>query len=90
MDNPDRWKPRYLVKKAPGVGGNPIPHFEPVVVVRGQDSLALDVLDFYALRYAEVYGDKADQRVLTDLVALREQLESFRTEHPERIKRADR
>jgi hypothetical protein len=89
-DYANGWKPRYLVQKAPGIDGNPIPDFEPVVVVRGQDALALEVMDFYTQRYAETYGDEADAEVLSDLAAHRDQLEWFRQTYPERIKRADR
>jgi hypothetical protein len=42
---------RYLVRKAPHVGGRPIPEDEPLLVVRAQDHLCLPTLDFYIDRY---------------------------------------
>lgn len=38
---------RYIVQKAPGVDGPPIPEDEPCLVIRAQDMFALDVMDFY-------------------------------------------
>ena len=47
---------RYVVRKAEGIGGNPIPDDEPCFVVRGQDVLAPALLGEYILRYREVPG----------------------------------
>lgn len=48
-----RWTPRYIVRKADGVDGPPIPTDEPCLVIRGQDLLAARMMrlyiDFYTL-----------------------------------------
>lgn len=42
---PNGWTPRYLVTKAPGVDGPPIPENAPCLVIREQDRLAAVELD---------------------------------------------
>ena len=48
---------RYVVRKAEGIGGDPIPDDEPCFVVRGQDVLAPALLgEKDILRYREAPG----------------------------------
>jgi hypothetical protein len=89
----EKWMPRYLVTKAPGVGGEPIPADEPVLVIRAQDELSLLMLDQYLLLYRTFYehfGTGADWRVIEDLQAHRDELERWQSDNPDSVKKADR
>jgi hypothetical protein len=86
----DDWKPRYLVRKAPGVGGNPIPHDEPVIVIRGQDALAVLMLDLYVLLYMDTYRTRADRDVINELAQHRAHLVDWQHANVDKVKRADR
>ena len=86
--DPDRWKPRYQVRKSPHVGGDPIPEDEPCLVIRAQDMLAPAALAWYIERYEAL--DHPDPGVIEDLLATAAELERWRSEHPFSIKRADR
>jgi hypothetical protein len=80
---------RYIVQKAPGVGGDPIPDDEPCLVVRGQDVLAVDMLTTYIARYNSL-GHDADPEVLEEMMRNREQLIQWQKDNPEKVKVADR
>lgn len=84
----DAWQPRYLVRKAPGVGGPPIPEDEPVVVIRAQDKLALALFEMYQTWYED--DPDADLLVITDLDAHKDELVRWRHENAHKIKTADR
>lgn len=78
---------RYVVQKAEGVEGDPIPADEPCLVVRGQDKLALETLEFYRTRYRqeEGFSDEVEAR----LVAERDDLVAWQAANPDRVKLAD-
>jgi hypothetical protein len=83
------FKPRYVVVKAPGVGGHgPIPEDEPCIVIRAQDRLACSVLSFYLSEYQ----DRAvvDDAVISELEAHREAVLAWQVAHPDKVKWADR
>jgi hypothetical protein len=82
------WTPRYAVAKQPWVEGPPIDDDEPVIVVRAQDVLAVEFMDWYMGRY-EVQANP-DPAVRDELLAHRAALIEWRKAHPERIKVADR
>lgn len=77
---------RYIVKKAPHVGGNPIPEDEPCLVVRAQDKLAVDVLRYYIDEYNEEID--ADPKVIEELEEHLNHLILWQMSHPTKI--ADR
>lgn len=80
---------RYVVQKAPGIGGDPIPEDEPCIVVRAQDQLALGVIDYYLAIYRAILAHGAgDQQVLDELEQHRDAIEEWQVEH--RTKLADR
>jgi hypothetical protein len=82
---------RYIVQKAPGVGGEPIPEDEPCVVIRGQDILAPVMLKIYQDLYLSLapYG-AVDGRVIDDVDNHGDRLRDWQMEHPGKIKWADR
>ena len=80
--------PRYIVDKAPGVGGHPIPPDEPCLVVRGQDRLAVNVLVHYITEYVQL--PEADPAVVADLGAHLQALAQWQKENVHKIKMADR
>lgn len=55
--------PRYIVTKAPGVDGPPIPDDEPCLVIRAQDVLAVPMLN----KYIGLYVDMLTMQGLTDV-----------------------
>lgn len=71
---------RYVVRKADGIGGKPIPEDEPCIVIRGQDVLARDMID----HYIAVYGNtgNADPEVLHELRQHRDAIVDWQDEHP--------
>lgn len=77
---------RYSVEKHPDVGGDPIPTDEPCIVIRGQDRLALSVLDFYLAMYRTYPG--FDPRVVVELESHREDLILWQIDNPPKL--ADR
>ena len=80
---------RYVVQKAPGIGGNPIPEDEPCIVVRAQDQLAIAVIDHYLAIYRAILTHGGgDQRVLDELELHRDAIEVWQRHHPTKI--ADR
>lgn len=85
---PPDWTPRYIVSKGNGVGGPPIPPDEPVLVIRGQDVLALQMLDHYLALYAR--SEFVDPAVASDLSKHRDALVVWRRNNRDRIKAADR
>lgn len=82
------WQPRYLIQKAPGVEGPPIPSDEPCLVIRGQDMLAPLMMSTYIERYKAMPGH--DATVISELLSHLEQLILWQEAHPEKVKRADR
>ncbi len=80
------WNPRYIVSKAPSVGGRPIPADEPCLVIRGQDRLAGEVMSFYIAEYEQLEG--ADPAVVDDLIRHADRLAEWQREHG--TKTADR
>lgn len=77
---------RYVVTKAPGIDGPPIPPDEPVLVIRAQDRLAVRMMrlyiDFYTL--LDDHGDDVVDEMNEHLDAL----VMWQLEHP--VKTADR
>ena len=83
---------RYVIQKAPGIGGDPIPEDEPCIVVRAQDRLALSVIDYYLAAYRGLeatlgLGPTAGE-VLEELEQHRNAIEAWQRNHP--TKYADR
>lgn len=79
---------RYVVRKADGIGGDPIPEDEPVLVIRAQDVLAEEMMQFYIGSYYDLEGkDPAVEAELREHLA---DLRRWRTEHADRIKVPDR
>lgn len=79
---------RYVVRKAEGIGGDPIPDDEPCFVVRGQDVLAPALLGEYILRYREVPG--YDPEVEAELSLLLMELGRWQASHFSTVKTADK
>lgn len=77
------YDPRYIVTKAPGVGGLPIPDDEPVLVIRAQDVLALPMINIYMAFYAELDG--ADLGILIDLGIHKATLLEWQNEHGTKV-----
>ena len=71
---------RYVVQKAPHVGGAPIPEDEPCIVIRGQDVLALAMMDYYLDTYCN--HPDADPTVLVELASHRDAIEAWQEQHP--------
>lgn len=82
------WKPRYIVTKAPGVGGDPIPEDEPVLVIRAQDVISEPMLQKYIREYADLRNP--DPQVTAELQEHLTALVRWQDRHPERMKVADR
>lgn len=85
--DPDGFNPRYIVHKAVGVGGPPIPEGEPVLVIRAQDRLALPLLEHYIRLYETLAADY-DPQVVADLTDHLNALMQWQFHHP--TKWADR
>lgn len=80
---------RYVVQKAPGVDGAPIPPDEPCIVIRAQDKLALAAIDSYLALYGAVFSvGLGDLRVIEELEAHRDAISEWQAHHPTKI--ADR
>jgi hypothetical protein len=77
---------RYVVTKAPGVGGDPIPPDEPCLVIRANDILAREMIAVYVIKYRDY--PEAQQKVLDELVEHYLAICSWQKEHQTRI--ADR
>ena len=80
---------RYVVRKADGIDGPPIPDDEPCVVIRGQDFLAIGMLATYIGMYKAGPGPK-DSRVIEELEAHFERLLDWQDANPDKVKWADR
>jgi hypothetical protein len=82
------YEPRYLAEKRSGVGGRPIDHDEPVIVIRAQDVLAPVMM----LRYMELYEpfENADPGVLEECREHLAAIIEWQADNPERVKVADR
>lgn len=72
---------RYVVHKAPHVGGPPIPEGEPCLVIRAQDRLAGWAIRSYIERYLEACPDP-DNAVIADLVEHRLLIDVWQLDHP--------
>jgi hypothetical protein len=81
---------RYVVQKAPGIDGPPIPADEPCIVIRAQDVLALAMLDAYVGLYGAVQlvTGKGDDQVVDELEQHRRAIEDWQRDHPTKV--ADR
>ncbi len=79
---------RYLVRKADGIGGPPIPEDEPVLVIRAQDILAARMMRIYIDLYTllDAGGDDVVDEMNEHLDALIE----WQMANPDRVKVADR
>lgn len=77
---------RYVVRKADGIDGAPIPPDEPCIVIRAQDRLALNAIDHYIDLYSHVPEASGD--VVDELEQHRDAIEAWQAEHP--TKYADR
>ena len=77
---------RYVVQKAPGIGGPPIPADEPCLVIRAQDILALSVMHHYLTKFVGLTG--ADSRVMAELMSHRDAITEWQAEHGAKV--ADR
>lgn len=84
----EEFKPRYIVTKAEGVPGPPIPADEPCLVIRGQDALADFILGTYINRYVYVRGEIGDEKVVEELRAHRRALRQWQAVN--KVKYADR
>ena len=82
------WAPRYLVQKAPGIGGPPIPEDEPCLVIRGQDILAPEILFDYIQKYEKEHGK--DRAVSVECLRHLAVLIEWQGDHPDKVKVADR
>lgn len=82
----DRVMARYLVRKAPGVDGPPIPEDEPCLVIRAQDVLAVRMMRLYVDMYT-LLGDY-DEQVVEELNDHLDRLVEWSMEHS--TKTADR
>jgi hypothetical protein len=88
---------RYIVSKAPHVGGPPIPGDEPALVVRGHDHLCLPTIDFYIDQYTKHLrkldpgtAALAAHEVLDELILHRRDILAFQARPGQLIKWADR
>ena len=79
---------RYVVQKAEGVGGKPIPEDEPCIVIRGQDVLASVMLELYLLMYARF--EAPDFEVIAELTEHQSRLHEWQEQHLTSLKLADR
>lgn len=79
---------RYVVTKAEGIGGDPIPPDEPCLVIRAQDVLAPGILDTYIARYNVLSA--GDPGVVEELMVHRRKLTEWQMDHPGHVKVADR
>lgn len=82
------FNPRYKVTKAEGVSGDPIPEDEPVIVIRAQDVLSHEMMQFYITRYANTPGNSRE--VLRDLYDHASALMAWQQANPDKMKVADR
>lgn len=87
---PKSWRPRYVVRKAPGVGGEPIGEDEPVLVIRAQDPLAGEMLMHYFKLYVDEFGFDCDPGVLIDMAAHLQELQRWQQANSDKLKMADR
>lgn len=91
---------RYIVQKAEGVGGDPIPADEPCLVIRAQDHLAPFVMQFYIDEYEKRAGQATvpgagpgagpDQAVIAELREHLERLLDWQEANADKVKWADR
>lgn len=77
---------RYVVEKAPGVDGAPIPEDEPCLVIRAQDVLAVRMMRLYIDFYTLL--DDHQEDVVEELNDHLDRLVYWQLEHP--TKTADR
>lgn len=82
------WNPIYIVQKAQGIPGGPIPTGEPCLVIRGQDMLAVPMLAHYITEYMKL--PDPDEMVLHDLGKHMTALIEWQRVNKSRVKFADR
>ena len=80
------WTPRYIVRKAEGVGGAPIPADEPSLIIRGQDVLAARMMRLYIDMYT-LLGNHQDA-VVDELNDHLDRIIEWQLEHDPKV--ADR
>jgi hypothetical protein len=80
------FQPRYVIQKAPGIGGSPIAEDEPCLIIRGQDILAIPMMNEYIRRYGEFQD--ADIEVWAELFEHRRALILWQQTHGKKV--ADR
>lgn len=79
--------PRYIVQKAPGVEGDPIPEDEPCLVIRAQDILAVPMLQTYLAFLTVGYYDA---KVYEELEAHLDALMDWQSDNISKVKWVDR
>jgi hypothetical protein len=79
---------RYVVRKAEGVGGMPIPEDEPCLVIRGQDRLAPTMLRIYLDCYT--CNPIHDHAVVVELENHLHELVEWQWNNSDKVKEADR
>jgi hypothetical protein len=82
--------PRYVVAKAPRVGGPPIPDDEHPLVVREQDILAPFVIRAYLAEYRTRAVPAPDPAVIVELTEHLRHVIEWQANHPQLVKWADR
>lgn len=81
------YKARFIVQKAPHVGGEPIPEDEPCIVIRAQDVLAPLFMHNYILKYSEL--EDASQPVIDRCNEHLHALLRWQMENGDKLKVAD-
>ncbi len=83
---------RYVVQKAPGIDGPPILADEPCIVIRGQDTFALPMIDHYLALYGAVVDETGEPAsallVIDELQQHRDAIEEWQRDHMTKL--ADR
>lgn len=79
---------RYTVTKAPNITGPQVPDDEPVLVIRAQDVLAPEMMDYYLNRYLSLPTVMRDPAVVEELQSHRQALLQWQETHPTKV--ADR
>jgi hypothetical protein len=80
--------PRYTAQKREGIGGPPIPGDEPFMLIRAQDVLALEMMEYYRNRYISLPRAMQDPQVLVELDQHHQSISMWQEAHPPKV--ADR
>ena len=78
---------RYIVQKAPGVDGPPIPEDEPVLVIRAQDVLAPLMMKLYRQAYENM--PDCNSEVIQRLCHHQLEITIWREANADKVKVAD-